>query len=58
MARYEMLNPDIRQFLLTKRFQETITRIHAPPQLELSEVTPEGEFVYLEHLVRPLHHKG
>lgn len=58
LSRYEMLNPQFDSLLRSGRLLEVITRRHRPYELELLEVTSEGEFVYLAHVARSLHNQS
>lgn len=55
MRKYEILNPTFESMLLRKVPQEVVLREYAPHELELVEMTSDGELIYMEHILKSLH---
>ncbi len=46
VSKYELLRPEVTDKL--PKVDETLKRKHPPKELHLTEMTPDGELVYLE----------
>lgn len=49
------MKPELDAMLKERKINETLTRPYRPYELELAEVTADGELVYLEQIGRSFH---